>query len=54
MSLGGGGPIVDAAGALRGFVREAGGCAVVNGGLGTQLEAQAADLRTADGLLRRT
>lgn len=47
MSLGGGGPIVDAAGALRGFVREAGGCAVVDGGLGTELEAHGADLHDA-------
>ncbi|KAG0539603.1 hypothetical protein BDA96_03G336800 [Sorghum bicolor] len=46
MSLGGGGPIVDAA-ALRGFVREAGGCAVVDGGLGTELEAHGADLHDA-------
>nr|Q9FUM7.1 RecName: Full=Homocysteine S-methyltransferase 4; AltName: Full=S-methylmethionine:homocysteine methyltransferase 4; Short=SMM:Hcy S-methyltransferase 4; AltName: Full=ZmHMT-4 [Zea mays]AAG22540.1 homocysteine S-methyltransferase-4 [Zea mays] len=42
----GGGPI-DAAGALRGFVREAGGCAVVDGGLGTELEAHGADLHDA-------
>lgn len=49
MSLGGGrGPlVVDAAGALRGFVREAGGCAVVDGGLGTELEAHGADLHDA-------
>ncbi|XP_015699220.1 homocysteine S-methyltransferase 4-like [Oryza brachyantha] len=36
---------VDAAGALRRFVREAGGCAVVDGGLATELEAHGADLR---------
>uniref|UniRef100_A0A0D9V6B1 homocysteine S-methyltransferase n=1 Tax=Leersia perrieri TaxID=77586 RepID=A0A0D9V6B1_9ORYZ len=35
----------DAAGALRRFVREAGGCAVVDGGLATELEEHGADLQ---------
>ncbi|KAF0905996.1 hypothetical protein E2562_009017 [Oryza meyeriana var. granulata] len=36
---------VDAAGAMRLFVREAGGCAVVDGGLATELEAHGSDLQ---------
>ncbi|CAO1943346.1 unnamed protein product [Urochloa humidicola] len=47
MGLGGGGS-GDAAGALRGFLREAvGGCAVVDGGLAPELEAHGADLQDA-------
>lgn len=47
MGLGGGGGSGDAAGALRGFVREAGGCAVLDGGLATELQAHGADLQDA-------
>nr|CAB3478462.1 unnamed protein product [Digitaria exilis] len=48
MGLGGGGSGEDAAAALRGFLREAtGGCAVVDGGLATELEAHGADLQDA-------
>uniref|UniRef100_A0A0E0C8C0 Hcy-binding domain-containing protein n=1 Tax=Oryza meridionalis TaxID=40149 RepID=A0A0E0C8C0_9ORYZ len=42
--MGRGGDVDDEAGALRRFVREAGGCAVVDGGLATELEAHGADL----------
>ncbi|KAF2952529.1 hypothetical protein DAI22_01g342700 [Oryza sativa Japonica Group] len=42
--MGRGGDVDGAAGALRRFVREAGGCAVVDGGLATELEAHGADL----------
>ncbi|TVU34935.1 hypothetical protein EJB05_16793, partial [Eragrostis curvula] len=35
----------DAAAALRGFLRVAGGCAVLDGGLATELEAHGAELR---------
>lgn len=42
--MGRGGDVDGAAGALRQFVREAGGCAVVDGGLATELEAHGADL----------
>lgn len=35
----------DAAGALRGLVREAGECLVLDGALGTELEAHGADLQ---------
>uniref|UniRef100_A0A0E0JPA8 Hcy-binding domain-containing protein n=1 Tax=Oryza punctata TaxID=4537 RepID=A0A0E0JPA8_ORYPU len=39
------GDVDDAAGVLRRFVRDAGGCAVVDGGLATELEAHGADLQ---------
>lgn len=35
----------DAAAGLRGFLRAAGGCAVLDGGLATELEAHGADLQ---------